>query len=246
MQQKVQKSNSTIFPRRDSRSRDLPPVFNQLTLNSCSANAIAAALWFDLLRSGRTGGPPPSRLFIYYNERARQGLKNSNAPVSLRDGYRAVDVHGVCPEPMWPYDPRRYAKTPPGACYRSGWYHKTQRYRRLPRELRVLRACLAEGFPVTFGLSVHKSMMSAAVRKSGMIPLPVRGDRVVGGHAMLIVGYDDPQRHFIVRNSWGSGWGLAGYALLPYRYVLETPLAWDFWTCRSVDRPGRWKGRRGE
>ena len=85
-----------------------------------------------------------------------------------------------------------------------------------------------------FGFTVYESFESAAVAKSGHVPLPASGESVVGGHAVVGVGYDDAQQRFIVRNSWGAGWGLKGYFTLPYAYVTGTDLASDFWTIRVV------------
>ena len=51
---------------------------------------------------------------------------------------------------------------------------------------------------------------------------------------MLAVGYDGKRRVFIVRNSWGPGWGAKGYFYMPYEYLLSPSLASDFWTIRSV------------
>ena len=64
--------------------------------------------------------------------------------------------------------------------------------------------------------------------------LPKPGETVLGGHCVVAVGYDDSQRHFIIRNSWGTGWGQQGYCFMPYEYLMSPHLANDFWTIRSV------------
>lgn len=212
-----------------------PPVFDQGELNSCSANAIAAAIWFDEIKRGRSRPPAPSRLFIYYNERASEGLTASNASVSLRDGYKSVVKRGVCPEALWPYQPDRLARRPPPRCYRAALRCRLTSYHRIRRELGPLKACLAEGYPFALGISVYKSFSSARVARTGLVPLPRRSERHLGGHAMLVVGYDDATRTFIVRNSWGPRWGKRGYCALPYEYVMHPSLAWDFWTARRLD-----------
>lgn len=214
--------------------RHCPPVYDQLHLNSCSANAIAAALRYDELKEGRTHVPPPSRLFIYYNERVLSGVVGTNSPVSLRDGYRTVTKVGACPETMWPYDARRFRRAPTPRCFRSAHRYRAVGYYRIRRRLADMRACLAEGFPFVMAIAVHQSMMGREVRRTGLVPVPSRRDRLRGGHAVLVVGYHHARRLLIFRNSWGRAWGDRGYGYLPYQFVGSPSLAWDFWTMRRV------------
>jgi C1A family cysteine protease len=224
------------LPREVDLRRKMPPVYNQGHLNSCSANAIAAALWWDVKRRhGRSHGHGPSRLFIYYNERVREGVVSSNAEVSLRTGYKTVSRNGVCAERHWPYDVRRYRRKPSSFCYEAAEEHRAIRYERLPQSLRHMHACLAEGYPFTVGLGLHHTYRSALVKRTGVLSLPDTGrDPFLGGHAVLIVGYYEDSRHFIVRNSAGPKWGDNGYGYVPYRYLLDPDLAWDLWTVRRL------------
>jgi C1A family cysteine protease len=214
--------------------RHFPPVYDQRHLNSCSANALAGALRYDELKGGRRGLPEPSRLFIYFNERRLAGVVRRDVPVALRDGYRALAKFGACPEPMWPYDPRRFRRPPVAACYQAGRRRVAIEYYRIRRDLAQLRACLAERYPFVFGMAVHKSMFGRDVRRSGRIPVPRHDDKLVGGHAVVAVGYLHRERLFVIRNSWGAGWGDDGYGYLPYAFVTSPALAWDFWTLRRI------------
>jgi C1A family cysteine protease len=214
--------------------RHCPPVYDQLHLNSCSANALAAALRFDEIMMGHEDVPGPSRLFLYYNERVLANVAKRDAPVSLRDGYRTIAKTGVCPERMWPYDPRRFRRTPTPNCYRAARRRTAIEYYRIRRAISHLRACLAERAPFVFAVAVHKSMMGRAVTRTGVVPAPTRHDPMVGGHALLAVGYEHVQRRFIFRNSWGSAWGDGGYGYLPYAFIASPALTWDFWTMRRV------------
>ncbi len=211
-----------------------PPVYDQKHLNSCSANAIAAAFWFDELKQQEPDTRPPSRLFLYYNERATEHLVRHNAPVSLRDGYKSVARKGLCPERLWPYRQDRFARKPPLACYRAARQDRALTYQRVTRDLAQLRACLAEGYPFTLGLSVYESFKSETVAASGRVEMPRQHERLLGGHGVLAVGYRDSSQRFLVRNSWGRRWGMGGYFTLPYDYLLHASLAWDFWTLRRV------------
>jgi C1A family cysteine protease len=107
-------------------------------------------------------------------------------------------------------------------------------YQRVVRSLPQLRGCLAEGFPFIFGFTVYESFESDAVASTGVAPMPGPGERVLGGHAVLAVGYDDADQRFLVRNSWGTKWGNGGYFTMPYAYLTERNLSSDFWTLRTV------------
>ena len=65
--------------------------------------------------------------------------------------------------------------------------------------------------------------------------MPAVTEQLVGGHAVMAVGYDDSQGRFIVRNSWGDGWGMGGYFTFPYAYMTQRSLSSDFWTIRLVE-----------
>ena len=210
-----------------------PPVEDQRPLNACSAHAIGAALWFvDKRQDGYAA--LPSRLFLYWIEREREHRVGANAPVSLRDGYKAAARNGVCPESLWPWKPERFAEKPSKACFREAKKKRAVSYHRVSRDLGHLRGCLAEGFPFTLGISVHESFESRPVRETGRASMPKRGEKTLGGHAVLVVGYGERSRRFLVRNSWGRRWGMKGYFTLPFDYLLHPDLAWDFWTVRRV------------
>jgi C1A family cysteine protease len=208
---------------------DCPPVYNQGPLNSCSANALAAAMWFQARKTrGQIGGP--SRLFIYYNERSAERHPRCNVPVSLRNGHKTLAKHGSCLEEHWRYSFGKFSVRPPKHCYADARDRRVSHYARLRRDLKVMKACLVSGFPFTMGISVYESFETPAVRKTGQVPMPKKGERLKGGHAVMVAGYDDAKRSLIVRNSWGPRWGMQGYCLLPYDFVLNKHYAWDFWT----------------
>jgi C1A family cysteine protease len=68
------------------------------------------------------------------------------------------------------------------------------------------------------------------------VQMPQPNERSIGGHAVLAVGYDDEQRRFIARNSWGIIWGQKGYFTIPYEYLANRNLADDLWTIRRGEK----------
>ncbi|MGA2972635.1 MAG: C1 family peptidase [Candidatus Bathyarchaeia archaeon] len=211
-----------------------PDVYDQQQLGSCTANAIAAALEFDQMKEKQAKVFMPSRLFIYYDERAMEGTVNEDSGAQIRDGIKSVAKQGDCPEDLWPYDITKFALKPTQQCYQQALKFKAVQYQRLAQMSNQLKGCLASGYPFVFGFTVYESFESQQVAQTGHAPMPAPKEASIGGHAVMAVGYDDSQNWFIVRNSWGNTWGMKGYFTLPYAYLLDTNLASDFWTIRVV------------
>jgi hypothetical protein len=210
-----------------------PAVYDQGDLGSCTANAIAAAFEFDLLKQDSPDFTP-SRLFIYYNERVIENTVDSDSGAQIRDGIKSVNNQGVCPETTWPYVLSEFTQKPFATCYTDALTHTVTSYQSIDQDLDQMKGCLADGYPMVVGFTVYSSFESPQVAQSGVLNLPDASESTVGGHAVLVVGYDDSQNRFIVRNSWGPSWGMAGYFTMPYAYLTTPDLSSDFWTVRVV------------
>jgi C1A family cysteine protease len=211
-----------------------PAVYDQGQIGSCTANAIAGAIEFDQRKQQLPQIFTPSRLFIYYNERLMEGSAASDSGAQIRDGIKSVASQGACAETLWPYVEDQFAVRPPPPCYKIARTHPAVSYSRVDQDLTQLKGCLAAGFPFVLGFTVYESFESDAVATSGIVPLPAASETVLGGHAVMAAGYDDVSSRFLVRNSWGSGWGMGGYFTIPYAYLTDGNLADDFWTIRVV------------
>jgi len=219
-------------PSVDLRS-ECPPVYDQGQLGSCTGNGIAGAIEFDQRKQG-TKEFTPSRLFIYYNERVIEGTVNQDAGAQIRDGIKAVATLGAPPETDWPYDVSKFSQRPPQSAYSDAKQDLVASYSRVVQDITQMRGCLAEGYPFVLGFTVYESFESDTVAQTGIVPMPRSGEQVLGGHCVVAVGYDDSKRMFIIRNSWGDGWGIKGYCMMPYEYLISPRLSSDFWTIRSV------------
>ena len=205
-----------------------PPIYDQGDLGSCTANGIAACLEFDRKKQGLLDFVP-SRLFIYYNERAMEGTINEDAGASPRDGIKSVAKLGDCPENDWTYDISKFTVKPPANCYYNGLKYRAVSYKRL-QTLAQIKACLASGYICTAGIVVKANFPMDTV--TGNIPMPKGA--VQGGHLVCLVGYNDNKQIFILRNSWGTAWGNMGYGYIPYKYISNPNLASDFWQIQAV------------
>lgn len=214
-----------------------PPVYDQGDLGCCVGTADAGAYAFQV---GLQHGPTfnPSSLFIYYNARVIEGSVDYDSGVSIRDSLKSIKRQGVSPEEYWPYIIDKFAVKPTYEAYKQALDHQAIRYMRL-RGLYSFQSCLASGYPFVFGFTVYESFMSDEVANTGTVPIPSPGETALGGHAVVAVGYDATpnkgERRFIVRNSWGDGWGDKGYFTMPFSYLANPGLASDFWTLRKVE-----------
>jgi C1A family cysteine protease len=217
-----------------------PAVYDQGQLGSCTGNGIAGAIEFDMMKQGLEAFTP-SRLFIYYNERVIEGTVSSDSGAMIRDGMKSVSNQGACPEgnvgdppPAWPYDISQFAVQPAKACYDKANDLKAVTYYSVAQNLADMKGCLAEGYPIVYGFTVYESFESQEVASAGNVPMPKHGEKVMGGHCVVAVGYDDDEGVFICRNSWGDHWGDVGYFYMPYAYLIDNNLSDDFWTIRLV------------
>ncbi len=216
-----------------------PPVYDQGQLGSCTGNSIAAAIHFERMKQSLPDAAlVPSRLFIYYNERVIEGTVQQDSGAQIRDGIKAVAAQGVCFETgdnAWPYDIAQFAAPPPAACDTAALANKIIQYSRLSQIAAQLKGCLAAGYPFVFGFTVYESFEGPEVASTGILQMPATSEKTLGGHAVLAVGYDDASQSFLVRNSWGGGWGQHGYFTMPCGYLTSDNLASDLWTVRMVE-----------
>jgi C1A family cysteine protease len=208
----------------------MPPVFDQGDLGSCTANATAAQIW----AVDKTDPCEPSRLFIYYNTRILEGTTTYDSGASIRNSIRSVVKYGFVPDIAWPYIPTRFKQKPPVTAYKAATKDKVTQYMRLSQSPAGIKGALFQGFTVNFGFTVYPSFESVEVTNGGMMPMPKIKEKVLGGHAVLIVGYNDEINRYIVRNSWGAHWGDAGYFYMPYEFVHNNDYCDDFWTIKAV------------
>jgi len=210
------------------------PVFDQKNIGSCTGNALVGALEYlenkdkDLESNGQFCHL--SRLFVYYNEREVEGTVSQDAGAHISDGIKVLSEEGACSETVWPYDEKKFTIKPTVEAYQDGLTRKISGYAKVNQDLDSIKKVLASGYPIVFGFTVYPSFESEDVADSGEVDMPGIFEKAIGGHAVLLVGFKDSTKKFIVRNSWGPDWGDNGYFTLPYKYVIDPKLACDFWT----------------
>ncbi len=234
------------LPPDEEQPDELPPavdlreyfveVDDQLALPTSPAHACASLVqYFERRAHGRI--LRPARLMLHQSAVRMAGGESAAAVgVDLRSTLKAMIRCGVAQERYWPYEAPRLAEQPDAFLFSFRQPYDGLRYFRIDghktsgREtLDTLRALLSAGFPTCFGITIPDSITA-----DGQIPYRPTFDRPLGGQALVAAGYDDrwlrgSRGALLIRSSWGSGWGDAGYGWLPYAYV-EERLAVDFFT----------------
>jgi C1A family cysteine protease len=206
----------------DLRSK-CPSIYDQGDIGSCTAMAFCSLVGslkptFD-----------PSRLFLYYMVRSIDHTTETDSGATLSDGIEALRNYGVCAEKLWPYDTKKFTVKPPSICYIDASANKALKVKNIYCTLNGIKTALANGYLCVVGIQIYASFESMSTTLTGIVSMPRPREAYLGGHAVVIVGYNDLKKCWIMRNSWGSTWGDKGYFYLPYNYLLHPKLASDVW-----------------
>ena len=238
-----------IIPAKLDLRKWCSPVENQGSLGSCTAHAgIAVVEYYEKRAFGKH--LDGSRLFLYKTTRNLLNWQGDTGAY-LRATMAAMAMFGIALEKYWPYDVNHYEKEPGAFLYALAQNYQAITYYRLDpigtdsqMVLNSVKTHLQAGLPAMFGFTCYSSLLTGI---KGQIPYPNKTEKVIGGHAVVAVGYDDTMvikngngkttGALMIRNSWGEEWGIGGYGYLPYDYILNG-LAVDFWVllkCEWID-----------
>jgi len=206
----------------------MPPVLDQGNLGSCVSNAVCNALGFLNIKLKKPIGFK-SRLFNYYNTRVLEGTVTQDSGCEIRDAVKASNKTGNCYETSWPYNISRFTLKPPQQTYTEASQHKLTLYQRVNQDRTSIKSCILTGYPVVIGFTCFNTLYNPSVERTGDILMPMRRDYIIGGHCVLITGYNDSTQRYEIQNSWGTRWGKQGYGTIPYSYVENPGYATDFW-----------------
>ena len=170
-----------------------------------------------------------SRLFIYNAARVMEGTIDKDDGTYVSAGVKVAGIYGCPLESDWPYDHKYVFVAPPPEIYQKASTFKVSQYLSVATgNVEAARKILAQGYPIILAMDCFESFLSPQVMRNGWVTKPGPKEKNLGGHAVVIVGYNDSNQCFIVRNSWGPLWGIQGYFFMPYTYYQE--YTFDPWT----------------
>ncbi len=222
--------------------------YDQGQLGSCVSNGTAAAVDFARVKMGLKPMKRPSRLFIYFQGRVEAGYPvDEDSGLQIRDGFNVIAKDGVPPESEWPYDITKFADKPPQKAYNDALLDQAVVFGAVDRS--QIDSTIASGYPVVFGFDVYDSFESPETAASGVMKVPAKHEKKLGGHCVVFVstpksGADipgaDPKRSYrLTRNSWGhdGSWGIPdkpGYFWFPTSEVDDGHSS-DFWMVTTME-----------
>ena len=209
----------------DLRSK-FPECYDQEDIGSCTGCAIVGA--YQFVNPKYRG----SILFQYYNERLIEHTTSADSGATVADGMRSLKLYGLCLDTEWPYT-KDFSKKPSKACYLAAAKHKAINVYNVRQDIHSMKLNL----PFVIGIKVYESFESDKTQKTGIIPMPdTKKEELMGGHCIVVCGYDDNTKNWTCRNSWGNKWGDNGYFYLPYEYITSHHLSSDIWKIETTDK----------
>lgn len=216
--------SSTVRDKVDHRKLN-SSVDDQYELGSCSANALVNAYEMILKQKYPNKFIDLSRLFVYYNTRFQDGTTEIDSGAYIRDTIKATKIYGLCTEKLWPYIESNLTVRPTEECYVDAKTRNIKDYKKIIKIEHMMDA-LNNNIPVVFGMPIYHGFYYVD-KRNPVIRVPYTLEPSLGGHAMVLVGYDKTKELFIAKNSFGVDWGEDGYCYIPFEYARK--LFYDCW-----------------
>jgi C1A family cysteine protease len=214
-------------------------IKNQGNEGSCTSFATIAAMEYLENKFNTSNTKIFSERFTYYVTRVNiLGWNTDDNGAYIRSALQSVVKIGTCLNNTFPYN-GDFITPPPALAYEEAKKYEALTYARFDEGtneiertelIKMLKANLDAGFPIISGFMCYSNLND--VTSDGKIPLP--NNQQIGGHAILVVGYNEDTQCFKIRNSWGDTWGDHGYAYLPYAYYLQGHM-YDLWSIYTAE-----------
>ncbi len=249
----------TQLPSQFDNRENCSPVWDQQHLGACTgfASKSAAELVWNIATPEQKNQFLASALFQYWNERSFEGTTDKDSGATIADAIRALKQFGIAPDADWDYSDyaQRYLLKPSDQAFVDAKKHMDLDnigHAEIVQSAEAIKTALISKHAVIIGISVYESFMSPLTAKTGLVRMPnTVTEKLLGGHALLVVGYDDENKWYVVKNSWGEKWGDQGYCYIPYGYMHNAAFTSEIWGVGKMGpvgsaygwyNPWRWLG----
>jgi C1A family cysteine protease len=232
--------NRMILPVEVDMRPECPPIYDQLNIGSCASQAGGAAAAYILKNQQSPTEFTPSTLFLYYNTRVKEESVDLDSGTTIEGVVWSLAKYGVASEVDMPYidDEIAFRMPPSEIAYTNALQYMNLdnlSLSRVSQDAYTIKSILANRIPIICGLQVYSSFESPQVMSTGIIPIPnTKVEKYLGGHAIMLAGYNTSKGVFYGRNSWGIHWGQSGYFEIPESFILSSRLADDFWKIEKI------------
>ena len=205
--------------------------YDQMNIGSCSSNVICNQI---MNLKELSNNEYTSRLFQYYISREVTNSTKEDNGCTFRDAYHALKNIGFTSETLWEYDTKKFDMKPSQEAYNACNKSLVKRYLSLMPSLYAIQYTLSKNILIAFGCTIYDNFND--LDENYIVPYPSVYSQPCGGHALLLIGYDNTTKLFKIQNSWGVNWGINGCCFMHYDHILNPNTgAFEFWIISSKD-----------
>ncbi len=222
-----------------------PEIVDQCNIESCVPTCISTIYYYLTMKQANYSNFRISRLYLYYQVRKLYNDINNDNGSTIFDCINILHTDGVIPEFFYPYNHSNLYKNPENflekyaKCCKCLGFESVKRYQ--------VKNKLLMDYPIICGIKIFKNINNDEIKKTGIISINENNnknnnednneDNLLGGHCIILVGFDDNTRYFKFINSWGNKWGDNGFGYLPYEYITNKYLSDEFYILKQVTNP---------
>ncbi len=192
----------------------MPEIRSQGNVGACTAYSTVSVFEYLLSNKEQTR---LSELYVYYMSRTYTDRTHIDEGVSIHDSIQSLMDYGVCPWELWD-NTQSFDSEPSEEAKKTARDRVVTVAMNVEHNIEHFKSAISEGYPVIFGLKLYNSFANPP---RGFVTWPEEGEQELGNHAMVMCGYSDEGKFFIVRNSWGTTYGDDGYCYIPYSYIAD-------------------------
>lgn len=218
----------------DKNKEFFPEIVDQGNIESCVPTCISTIYYYLTMKQSNHINFRISRLYLYYQVRKLYDIGTDDGS-TIKDCINILHKDGIVPEFLYPYITSKVFNNPSEFLDRYSRFCKCLGFKNISRK--VIKQKLLQDHPVLCGIKLFDSVYSDEVKNTGIIKFSDEYDKILGGHCIILIGFDDDKKHYKFINSWGTNWGDKGFGYLPYEYIKNDKLSNEFYIIKKISNP---------